>query len=50
MTMYLPEDKWSPRYDEQFYTIRMKNYTTLHTRPAPPSQEEATSSNDNHPI
>ena len=27
--MYLPEDKWSPRYDEQFYTIRMKKYITI---------------------
>mmetsp|Transcript_32256 Transcript_32256/g.59609 ORF Transcript_32256/g.59609 Transcript_32256/m.59609 type:complete len:160 (-) Transcript_32256:952-1431(-) len=29
--MFLPEDQWSPRYEEQFYTIRMKKYTTLHS-------------------
>mmetsp|Transcript_23958 Transcript_23958/g.50799 ORF Transcript_23958/g.50799 Transcript_23958/m.50799 type:complete len:166 (-) Transcript_23958:1483-1980(-) len=28
--MFLPEDKWSPRYDEQFYTIRIKGYITIH--------------------
>mmetsp|Transcript_1703 Transcript_1703/g.3628 ORF Transcript_1703/g.3628 Transcript_1703/m.3628 type:complete len:159 (-) Transcript_1703:1051-1527(-) len=28
--MFLPEDQWSPRYEKQFYTIRMKKYTTLH--------------------
>jgi hypothetical protein len=27
--MYLPEDKWSPRYDKQFYTIKMKIHTTI---------------------
>lgn len=35
--MFLPEDKWSPRYDKQFYTIRMKKYITLYI---PPSQSE----------
>jgi len=27
--MFLPEDKWSPRYEEQFYTIRMKRFKTI---------------------
>ena len=31
--MFLPEDKWSPRYETQFYTIRMNKYTTLNGPP-----------------
>ncbi|KAL7483849.1 hypothetical protein ACHAW6_009492 [Cyclotella cf. meneghiniana] len=31
--MYLPEDKWSSRYDNHFYTIKMKTYTTLDNPP-----------------
>ncbi|KAL3781474.1 hypothetical protein HJC23_009143 [Cyclotella cryptica] len=31
--MYLPEDKWSSRYDKQFYTIKMKTYTILDNPP-----------------
>jgi len=27
--MFLPEDKWSPRYEAQFYTIRMKRFKTI---------------------
>lgn len=29
--MFLPEDKWSSRYEEQFYTIRMKGYVTIYS-------------------
>ena len=29
--MFLPEDKWSPRYETQFYTIRMKNYIIINS-------------------
>lgn len=31
--MFLPESKWSPRYETQFYTIRMNSYTTLEKPP-----------------
>lgn len=27
--MFLPEDKWSRRFDSQFYTMRMKRYVTI---------------------
>ena len=32
--MFLPEDKWSPRYETQFYTIRMKKYIIVFNSPA----------------
>eukprot|EP00986_Skeletonema_menzelii_P010254 scaffold4968_cov148-Skeletonema_menzelii.AAC.1 len=32
--MFLPESKWSPRYEAQFYTIRMNTYELL-DKPAP---------------
>jgi hypothetical protein len=35
--MFLPESKWSPRYESQFYTIRMNSYVTLDK---PPQEEE----------
>lgn len=35
--MFLPESKWSPRYESQFYTIRMNSYVTLDK---PPEEEE----------
>lgn len=35
--MYLPDDKWSPRYEQQFYTIQMKKYSKLNK---PPSTED----------
>ncbi len=28
--MFLPEDKWSPRYEPHFYTIRLKRYIVVH--------------------
>jgi hypothetical protein len=31
--MFLPVDKWSPRYDKQFYTIRMDKYTIVDRPP-----------------
>ena len=31
--MFLPEDKWSPRYETQFYSIRLNKYTTLNRPP-----------------
>lgn len=31
--MYLPEDKWSSRYEQQFYTINMKAYAKLDKAP-----------------
>ena len=39
--MFLPDDKWSPRYEQQFYTIQIKTYTKLDTPP-----EEDTFDND----
>ncbi|KAL3771192.1 hypothetical protein ACHAW5_008900 [Stephanodiscus triporus] len=27
--MFLPEDKWSPRYESQFYTIRMNKHIVV---------------------
>ena len=27
--MFLPEDKWSPRYEPHFYTIRLKRYLVV---------------------
>ena len=38
--MFLPESKWSPRYESQFYTIRMNTYVTLHKPPSSLSAEE----------
>jgi hypothetical protein len=37
--MFLPESKWSPRYETQFYTIRMNTYTTL-AKPTPSSSSD----------
>ncbi len=37
--MFLPESKWSPRYESQFYTIRMNSYVTL-DKPPPEEEEE----------
>jgi hypothetical protein len=31
--MYLPQDKWSSRYDKQFYTIQINGYSTLDKPP-----------------
>lgn len=33
--MFLPESKWSPRYETQFYTIRMNSYTILDKTTSP---------------
>lgn len=37
--MFLPEDKWSPRFDKQFYTIRMNKYVSLKGPPTPTSDD-----------
>lgn len=29
--MFLPEEQWSPRYEKQFYTIRMSKYKIVHS-------------------
>mmetsp|Transcript_18422 Transcript_18422/g.31172 ORF Transcript_18422/g.31172 Transcript_18422/m.31172 type:complete len:158 (-) Transcript_18422:435-908(-) len=39
--MFLPESKWSPRYETQFYTIRMNTYTIL-DKPSPSSDGTTT--------
>lgn len=31
--MFLPPDKWSPRYEQQFYTVEMNKYTKLDKDP-----------------
>lgn len=31
--MFLPDDKWSPRYEQQFYTIHINTYTKLDKPP-----------------
>lgn len=43
--MFLPESKWSPRYETQFYTIRMNAYELL-DKPAPSSNDTNTFGND----
>jgi hypothetical protein len=32
--MYLPDDKWSPRYEQQFYTLEMKTYSNINKPPS----------------
>ena len=41
--MFLPESKWSPRYESQFYTIRMNSYVTLDK---PPEEDEEAGQNN----
>lgn len=43
--MFLPEDQWSPRYEKQFYTIRMKKYSTL----VNPCEEKRIQANNTDP-
>ena len=43
--MFLPESKWSPRYESQFYTIRMNSYVTLDKQP-PEDEDEDTGQNN----
>jgi hypothetical protein len=43
--MFLPESKWSPRYESQFYTIRMNSYVTLE-KPPPEEDEDAVGRNN----
>ena len=31
--MYLPKDKWSSRYEQQFYTIQIQSYSKLNKPP-----------------
>lgn len=31
--MFLPPDKWSSRYEQQFYTVEMKKYAKLDKDP-----------------
>lgn len=40
-TMFLPVDKWSPRYEKQFYTIRMDKYTIVDRPPTTSTSGDA---------
>ena len=43
--MFLPEDKWSPRYEPHFYTIRLKRYLIVRD---PSDWPEVTAAADNY--